>query len=118
MRIICYIKNCSAINYDIFFRPKKDHLPFPQDKCPFPSGWEVSFHENKLKIERNLFVGHPVMLQILKLWHDFKDTRFINVQEIRQQREAFRIGGFRSMLLVQSEKCKDRLLKGYTSDTF
>ncbi|KAJ3106842.1 Dynein heavy chain 7, axonemal [Phlyctochytrium planicorne] len=94
-------------------KPKRDHLPFPQDKCPFPAGWIDQFLETRAKIERTLYISHPVMLHALDVWCDFKDIRFISKQEIQSQKEPFRIGGFRSMLLVQSEKCRDKLMKGW-----
>ncbi|KAJ3118419.1 Dynein heavy chain 7, axonemal [Phlyctochytrium bullatum] len=94
-------------------RQRKDFLPFPQDKCPFPAGWLAQFRETRHKMEKTLFISHPVMLKALEVWFDFKDLRFINKQEIQSQKESFRIGGFRSMLLVQSEKCRDKLLKGW-----
>jgi hypothetical protein len=93
-------------------KSRKDILPFPQDKCPFPAGWIQSFNDSKTKLERLLFIGHPVMLKVLGSWHNFKEQRFIDLKEIQSQKESFRIGGFRSMLLVQSEKCRDKLLKG------
>ncbi|KAJ3192416.1 Dynein heavy chain 7, axonemal [Irineochytrium annulatum] len=93
-------------------RPKKDFLPLEQDKCAFPAGWMPQFMEARAKMEKNLYIGHPVMMSVLDTWSIFKDIRFINKVEIQSQREAFRIGGFRSMLLVQSEKCRDKLLKG------
>ncbi|KAJ3333612.1 Dynein heavy chain 7, axonemal [Blyttiomyces sp. JEL0837] len=90
-----------------------DILPFEQDKCPFPAGWLTLFRDARAKMERNLYICHPVMIRILELWSDFRELRFVNLHEIRTQREAFRIGGFRSMILVQSEKCRDKLLKSW-----
>ncbi|KAJ3210279.1 Dynein heavy chain 7, axonemal [Dinochytrium kinnereticum] len=94
-------------------RPRKDYLPFPQDKCPFPAGWLPQFLDTRSKIERTLYISHPVMMKALDIWCDFKELRFVSKYEIQAQKEPFRIGGFRSMLLVQSEKCRDKLLKGW-----
>ncbi|KAI9333781.1 dynein heavy chain and region D6 of dynein motor-domain-containing protein [Zopfochytrium polystomum] len=92
---------------------KRDFLPFEQDKCPFPAGWKSSFKEASAKIEKSLFISHPVMLRTLDLWVQFKHLRFVKKQAVMTQKEAFRIGGFRSMLLVHSEKCREKLLKDW-----
>jgi dynein heavy chain len=84
-------------------------LPFSQDKCAFPSPWKQSFFENKQKIERKLFITHPLMSSLIILWQDFLNLRFLNLQEIESNKDALRISGFKSMLLVQAEKCRSRL---------
>ncbi|KAJ3284862.1 Dynein heavy chain 7, axonemal, partial [Borealophlyctis nickersoniae] len=97
----------------ISFRSDSELPPTPKDKCPFPSPWRESFLETRTKIDRILFIGHPAMLRILDLWSQHHKVRFVDVDEIRNQREPFRISGFRSILLVHSEKCRDRLLNGW-----
>ncbi|KAJ3020398.1 UNVERIFIED_CONTAM: Dynein heavy chain 7, axonemal [Siphonaria sp. JEL0065] len=108
-------QECLTVNAKIKLtqptRIRKDFLPFPQDKCPFPAGWQKPFHDAKVKLERNLFISHPCMMRVMEIWSDFETVRFTNVPEIQSQKEPFRIGGFRSMILVQSEKCRESLLK-------
>ncbi|KAI8621842.1 dynein heavy chain and region D6 of dynein motor-domain-containing protein [Chytriomyces sp. MP71] len=113
----CESGKISAVNY-ILRKPvgrqmsmRKDHLPFPQDKCPFPAGWKRPYNDAKMKLEKNLFIGHPCMLRVMDMWIEFQTLRFTNVNEIHAQKESFRIGGFRSLMLVQSEKCREALLK-------
>ncbi|KAJ3084466.1 Dynein heavy chain 7, axonemal [Rhizoclosmatium hyalinum] len=115
----CESGKISAVNY-ILRKPlgkqdriRKDHLPFPQDKCPFPAGWQKPFNEAKYKLERSLFVSHPCMMRVMEIWSTFQNVRFTNTNEIQSQKEPFRIGGFRSLMLVQSEKCREALLKGW-----
>ncbi|KAJ3385211.1 Dynein heavy chain 7, axonemal [Entophlyctis sp. JEL0112] len=110
----------SAVNYILRKpvpkndRPKKDILPFPQDKCPFPAGWKKPFSEARARMQRSLFIMHPTLLQMVALWNsEFESWRFINATEICLHKEPFRIGGFRSLVLVQSEKCREALLKGW-----
>ncbi|TPX60170.1 hypothetical protein SpCBS45565_g07578 [Spizellomyces sp. 'palustris'] len=90
-----------------------DVLPFPQDKCPFPSPWRHSFLENRAKLEKNLHITHFLMVRMLALWLQFDKLRFVDLDEIQGQREAFRISGFRSLVLVDAEKCRERLLNGW-----
>ncbi|RKO94828.1 dynein heavy chain and region D6 of dynein motor-domain-containing protein [Blyttiomyces helicus] len=65
------------------------------------------------RIDRTLYIGHPAMLSILELWQQFHHMRFVDADEIKMQKEAFRISGFRSLLLVQSEKCGEKLRNGW-----
>ncbi|KAJ3406762.1 Dynein heavy chain 7, axonemal [Chytriomyces hyalinus] len=118
-REYCESGKVSAVNY-ILRKPggrqthaRKDVLPFEQDKCPFPAGWKKPFNDAKCKLEKNLFVTHPCLLRVMEIWEEFQLMRFTNIHEIHTQKESFRIGGFRSMMLVQSEKCREALLKGW-----
>ncbi|KAJ3154924.1 Dynein heavy chain 7, axonemal [Geranomyces michiganensis] len=87
--------------------------PFEQDKCPFPSPWRESFLENRLKLEKGLHITSFLMVKMLGLWLEYDSLRFVNLDEIRDQKEAFRISGFRSLILVDAEKCRERLLNGW-----
>lgn len=49
------------------------------------------------------------MLSLVNLWQGFLNLRFLNIQEIDSNKDALRISGFKSMLLVQAEKCRSRL---------
>ncbi|KAJ3127539.1 Dynein heavy chain 7, axonemal [Nowakowskiella sp. JEL0407] len=84
-------------------------LPFPQDKCPIPSGWRESFLENRSKIEKSLHVTNIAMGKILQLWVDYENIRLIVIDEIYSHTAAFRISGFRSLLLVHSEICRYKI---------
>ncbi|KAI8807084.1 dynein heavy chain and region D6 of dynein motor-domain-containing protein [Cladochytrium replicatum] len=102
-----------------------------QDSCTIPSDWKSNFLENKAKIERLLFVVNPIMTQILNLWSSYENLRFVDVNEIRGvslhqpisgssarylsivSNSAFRISSFRSMILVQSEKCREKLMNSW-----
>lgn len=94
-------------------REPRDYLPFPQDKCPFPSPWRQSFLENRAKLAKWLHITNYLMVNMLSLWLQYEHFRFVDVAEITGQREAFRISGFRSLVLVDAEKCRERLLNGY-----
>ncbi|KAI9097032.1 dynein heavy chain and region D6 of dynein motor-domain-containing protein [Phlyctochytrium arcticum] len=94
-------------------RPTKDISPFPQDKCPFPSPWRASFLETRAKLEKILHVTNPLMTKILGLWLQYEKLRFVDLVEIKGQREAYRISGFRSLVLVDAEKCRERLVNGF-----
>ncbi len=83
-------------------------MPWPQDKCP-SSTWKRSFFDNRQAIENNLFITHPLMSSLVNLWQDFSKLRFLNVQEIESNKDALRISGFKSMILFQAEKCRNRL---------
>ena len=93
-----------------YFRDDTKYLLFAQDKCPLPSQWRYTFIDVKAKIERNLYLGHNIMRRILNLWVDFSELRMINIKPIRNNPSAFRLTEYRSLLLVHSEHCRDRLL--------
>ncbi|KAJ3222973.1 Dynein heavy chain 7, axonemal [Clydaea vesicula] len=82
-----------------------------QDKCPFPSTWREVYVENKQKIHKRLYLCHPIMQQLLCNWAEFDRLRLVDVNEINHNKSTpFRMNGFRSMLLVHSELCRDKLL--------
>jgi dynein heavy chain len=87
---------------------------FSQDYAPFPvpKDWHKTYVDNKLKIERTLHVIHPVMRKLLTLWDDYNHVRLIDVNDfkIHQKTAPFRMTAFRSMMLVQSERCREKLL--------
>ena len=93
-----------------------EFLPFEQDKCPFPSPYRESFLESKRLIEKNLFICHPVMQKLIESWASFDHLRLIDKPEIISHKNtAFRMTGFRSMLLVHSEQCRDKLMNNWFS---
>jgi dynein heavy chain len=92
-----------------------DEYLFEKDKCPFPSGWRKGYLETREKISRTLYLTHPLMLKILKLWSQYDSLRLVDTADIRHHEStAFRMTGFRSMLLLFSEKCRDQILNGYS----
>ncbi|KAI9202130.1 dynein heavy chain and region D6 of dynein motor-domain-containing protein [Polychytrium aggregatum] len=86
---------------------------FPQDKCPFPAGWKTQFMDAYQKMERNLFITHPLMIRLLETWGIYNSLSFVDVDEIKSNPHAFRVSGFKSMLLVHSEKCRDKMLNNW-----
>nr|KAJ3422321.1 Dynein heavy chain 7, axonemal [Polyrhizophydium stewartii] len=77
------------------------------------SAGDRSFVENRAKIERQLFISAPVLRHLLETWSYFSHLRFANIDEIRSQRDAFRISSFRSLMLVQAEKCRTKIWHGW-----
>lgn len=64
---------------------------------------------NRGKLEKLLFIGHPLMRQVLELWTHFHSTRIIDIAKIKAQKESYRIFSFRSSIMVQAEKCRSKL---------
>ncbi|TPX35722.1 hypothetical protein SmJEL517_g02025 [Synchytrium microbalum] len=86
--------------------------PLPQDKPSLPTGWRASFLENRTKIERELYLPHGVIRGMLAEWGPHALNRLVDSEEVCKQ-PTFRIGGFRSMVMVQADKCREKLINGY-----
>jgi hypothetical protein len=82
---------------------------------PVPEQWRKSFAESKAKMEQILHIQHPVMRQLLDLWGKFNHLRLVDIHDFKhhQKAAAFRMTAFRSMMLVQSERCRDKLMNRY-----
>ena len=80
---------------------------------PLVSPWRDSFLQSKAKIERSLFICHPLFVEILEIWTHYDSTRIVDKQKITTQREAYRIFTFRSLIMVQAEKTRSKLWNGY-----
>jgi dynein heavy chain, axonemal len=86
--------------------------PFVQSDThlePATSEWHETFVQNRLKIERLLYIGHPLMCEILELWTRFHSTRIIDIEKIKSQKDPYRIFSFKSFVMVHAEKCRTKL---------
>ena len=115
----------SAVDY-ILRKPasnQRPKTPLDQHYVKFfepisnPSPWNGSYVDNRLKMEKNLFISSPVLRNMLEIWSYFAPLRFFNMKDLRGQREGFRLSSFRSLLLVQAEKCRTKLWNGYMAST-
>ncbi|KAI8825055.1 dynein heavy chain and region D6 of dynein motor-domain-containing protein [Fimicolochytrium jonesii] len=91
----------------------RKHPAFAQEQIVFPSPWRETFLENKAKLAKILHITHPLMVKMLELWLQYDKLRFVDIAEVNIQAEPFRISGFRSLVLVNAEKCRERLLNGW-----
>ncbi|KAK5669543.1 hypothetical protein QVD99_003934 [Batrachochytrium dendrobatidis] len=78
-----------------------------------PSPWHKSFVENKAKIERLLFISNHALCHLMQTASYFSHLRYVDIKEMRSQRDAFRISSYRSLMLVQAEKCRTKIWHGW-----
>ncbi|RKP19583.1 hypothetical protein ROZALSC1DRAFT_28837, partial [Rozella allomycis CSF55] len=85
----------------------KEHVP------TLPAPWHESFVANKKRLEGHLMIGHPAMIRILELSGVVDHIRLCDTHEILKSAQKLRLTSFKSMVLVQSEVCRDRLVNGW-----
>lgn len=73
--------------------------------------------ETHSRIDRTLYITNQCVIKVLALWEKYQDLRFFDSEELFAQSGPMKVSYFRSVLLVQSEKCRDRLLNGYANST-
>lgn len=74
-----------------------------------PVEWHENYDQTRLRLEKILCIGHPLLCQTLDLWTQYSSTRIIEIPKIRAQKESFRIFSFRSSVMVYGEKCRTKL---------
>ena len=83
---------------------------FEQNKEEF-SNYKKTFLKNREKISKTLYIWNPTMKKILYYWSGFNELRLIDVKEFNLiEKDPFRIQGYVSVFLSQSEKCRSTLL--------
>jgi dynein heavy chain len=79
------------------------------DRVITPLEEHENFVQSKSKLERILYIGHPLLCRVLELWSTYSSTRAIDIPKIRSQKDAFRIFSFRSSIMVHAEKSRAKL---------
>ncbi|KAJ3313775.1 Dynein heavy chain 7, axonemal [Boothiomyces sp. JEL0838] len=77
--------------------------------------WKQQYIESKIYLEHNLFITHPIHHEILSLGFKFSNLQLIETNAIRNQRDPYRVSSFRSLLLLQTEKCRNAVWNGWMS---
>ena len=78
---------------------------------PIPTGWRDGYIIARDLLSKNLFTTHPLMIHVLQLWSGYEHIKFVNAADIRGN--SFRAPSYRSIMLVNAEKCRDKLINGF-----
>lgn len=52
----------------------------------FSSPWRASYESARASLEKNLYVTHPVMKEMLRLWDKYRDCILLDLSQIRYVR--------------------------------
>ena len=77
-----------------------------------PSPWKSSYLENSNRIKKKIFITHPIHRFILDTWVEYKNARIIETSKMIAATTPFKMPTFRSQLLVNSEKFREKILQG------
>jgi dynein heavy chain len=108
----------SAVSYvlrdfDENHEHRKPDIVFKDAPIGNPAPWHESFVENKAKLENDLQIGHPAMRKILDFSQHVDKVRFVDIDEIRKSAGRLRLTNFRSMILVQNEMSREKVLNNW-----
>ncbi|KAL7754356.1 hypothetical protein RI367_000337 [Sorochytrium milnesiophthora] len=88
-------------------------VPFEQDKPGVPSGWKHTYFDSRARLEKVLYVTHPAVRKVADYWFKLDNFTMFKSQEFRYNPGPYRHSSFKSILIVQAEKSRDRLLNGW-----
>jgi dynein heavy chain len=80
-------------------------------KPTIPTGWRSRYLEHQSKLERILCITHPAVRKILEVWNQLDSTRLFSSNDFRVTPGPYRYSVFKSILIVQAERCREKLLK-------
>ncbi|KAI8910835.1 dynein heavy chain and region D6 of dynein motor-domain-containing protein, partial [Gorgonomyces haynaldii] len=105
----------SAIR-QILLKPKseQEEAPFARSYIqPVMSPWRESYVQNRTRIEKSLYISHPLLLEVLEIWSHFSTARIADVEKIKAQKDPYRIFSYRSLIMVQAEKSRVTFWNGW-----
>jgi dynein heavy chain len=73
------------------------------------SPWHDDFKQGKLFLETNLFISHRLILEAVDIGELYKNFKLLDIGVIKSHKEAYRLSSFRSLILLQTEKCRTTL---------
>jgi dynein heavy chain len=76
------------------------------------SAWHEEFLKNREYIEKNLHIGNPILCELIELWQNYRSGTLIDISVIKNNSESYRVSSFRSLILLQNEKCRNFLWNG------
>lgn len=78
-------------------------------RAPVP--WHLDVLEMKENIEKNLYITNPVMLELLKIYHDqFSGTKIIDMSLFAENMIPTSVEQFQSILKSQCQAFKTKML--------
>ncbi|KAJ2998719.1 Dynein heavy chain 7, axonemal [Globomyces sp. JEL0801] len=72
----------------------------------FHAPWHADFIEAKEKLSRLFYSSDPIHREALDLWSIYESQKLIDVAHIKLQKDPYRVSSFRSLVLLQTEKCR------------
>jgi dynein heavy chain len=79
------------------------------------SPWHDSFLKAKEYLEENLYITNPILCEMIDMWYIYKNFKLIDNNVILEHNDSYRVSSFRSLILLQNEKCRNYLWNGWLS---
>lgn len=87
-----------------------------KESVALPTPWRDRFLKTRAWLESNLFITHKLVLEICSLWKKYCNVTLLSVEDLKKNSGSSRPTGFRSNILVQSEKCREKIVSGFYVD--
>ena len=108
----------SIVDYILIDPKERERLSIPVFDIPYtprvvraPVPWHDSLISVKRSIEQNLYITNPVMLELLKIYNQFKDIKFVDPSVFSANILPTTIDQFQTLLKSQCQSFKTRLLQ-------
>jgi dynein heavy chain len=102
---------CVIHLFSLEFKPPTP-LNRKESYFPAPANARKDYNAGKSKVTKSLNISHPLMLKISELWQKYDSIRMMDAKELMAHTGAFKLSTFRSAILVQAEKAREKLLHG------
>ncbi|KAI9224756.1 dynein heavy chain and region D6 of dynein motor-domain-containing protein [Blastocladiella britannica] len=97
-------------------QPPAFELP-PTMQLTLPMPWRPSYLRHRAMLERRLWVTHEAVRYIVETWqHSLNGVRLFTVNDFRLTPGPYRAAVFKSILIVQAERSRERMIQGWYFD--
>lgn len=110
----------SIVDYILMDEDERSRLGIPTFEAPFipqivraPVPWHNNLIETRVNVEQNLYITNPVMLELLKIHHQFANMKLIDMSVFSESMLPTTTESFQTILKGQCQAFKARLLNEY-----
>ncbi|KAI9190103.1 hypothetical protein H9P43_001536 [Blastocladiella emersonii ATCC 22665] len=82
-------------------------------RVALPTTWRGRYLDHRHRLERMLWITHPAVRHIVETWTMLEGTRLFSPNDFRLTPGPYRYSVFKSILIVQAERTREKLLNSW-----